>query len=409
MQWSNAMNMTVQDILNLPSLYPLKLCGGTENIHRPVRWFYVAENEGIAEWIEGGEIVFVTGINYTRDENNLLGLLEQAYERNVAALVIMTGQEYIHEIPPKLISRANELGLPLIEQPYSLKMVEVTHAIGTQLVQFSQVKKSSEDVISQLLTGDFPSVETIQLRAKQLKINLLGRHVITVLRLHNIHALFHTDTDAVHENHFFRIKQQCYEALEKWSKQWKQKIPVIRQGDQFSLVLNLDDHDIDAWKKSLIEVIDQISQLDNNLKVFAGLSNEVNSAVAFQRGFWEASQAQEIAFEMQMKNSICQYRDLGVLKLLKAIPNKSVLQQFMHETLGILISDKKHPFVLLETLDAWLKENGNLNDTAKRLGIHRNTLNQRIQKIESLTNQVLTEANFRLNASMALLIWHMSH
>ena len=100
---------------------------------------------------------------------------------------------------------------------------------------------------------------------------------------------------------------------------------------------------------------------------------------------------------------------LGVLKLLKAIPNKSVLQQFMHETVGILISDKKHPFVLLETLDAWLKENGNLNDTAKRLGIHRNTLNQRIQKIESLTNQVLTEANFRLNASMALLIWHMSH
>ena len=80
--------------------------------------------------------------NYTRDEINLLGLLEQAYERNVAALVIMTGQEYIHEIPPKLISRANELGLPLIEQPYSLKMVEVTHAIGTQLVQFSQVKKS---------------------------------------------------------------------------------------------------------------------------------------------------------------------------------------------------------------------------------------------------------------------------
>lgn len=403
------MNMTVQDILNIPSLYPLHLCAGTENIHRPVRWFYVAENEEIAEWIEGGEIVFVTGINYIRDENNLLRLLEQAYERNVAALVIMTGQEYIHEIPPKLILRADELGLPLIEQPYSLKMVEVTHSIGTHLVQFSQVKKSSEDVISQLLTGEFPSVETIQLRAKQLKINLFGHHVIAVLRLHNIQALFHADTNAVHKSHFFRIKQQCYEVLEKWYRQWKQKIPVIRQGDQFSLLLNLDDHDINSWMKSLIEVMDQMSQLDDDLKVFAGLSNEVKSAVAFQRGFWEASQAQEIAFEMQMKNSVCQYRDLGVLKILKAIPNKSVLQKFMYETLGMLISDKKHPFVLLETLDAWLKENGNLNDTAKRLGIHRNTLNQRIQKIELLTNQALSEATFRLNASMALLIWHMSH
>lgn len=403
------MSMTVQDILNLPSLYPMQLRGGAENIHRPVRWFYVAENEGIAQWIEGGEIVFVTGINYVRDENNLLGLLEQAYERNVAALVVMTGKEYIHEIPASLIKRANERRLPLIEQPYSLKMVEVTHVIGTQLVQFSQVKKSTEGVVFQLLTGDFPSLETIQLRARQLNLPLLGRHVIAVLRLHNIHALFHTDTESVHENHFFKIKQQCYEALEKWCKQQQQAIPVIRQGDQFSLVLDLDDHHIDVWMKSLSALIAQMSQLDADLKVFAGLSNEVNSAVAFQRGFWEACQAQEIAFEMQAKNSICQYRDLGVLKLLKAIPNKSVLQQFMHETLGMLINEKKHPFVLLETLDAWLKENGNLNETAKRLGIHRNTLNQRIQKIESLTSQSITEANFRLNASMALLIWHMSH
>ena len=78
--------------------------------------------------------------------------------------------------------------------------------------------------------------------------------------------MFHTDTDAVHENHFSELKQQCYEALEKWSKQWKQKFQSSVRGIRFSLVLNLDDHDIDAWKKSLIEVIDQMSQLDNNLK-----------------------------------------------------------------------------------------------------------------------------------------------
>lgn len=403
------MCMTVQDVLNFPQLYQMQLRAGKQNLYHPVRWFYVAENEGIAEWIEGGEIVFVTGINCVRDESNLLQLLEQAYERHVAALVIMTGEEYIHEIPYSLIARADELGLPLIEQPYSLKMVEVTHVIGTKLVQFSQVKKSTEDVISQLLTGDFPSLETIQLRAKQLNLKVLGRHVVAVLHLHNIHAMFHTDTDVMHENHFYKIKQQCYQALEKWAKQQEQQIPIIRQGDQFSLVLDVEQFEVDTWVKSLSTVIEEMSHFDPELKVYAGFSSEVNSAVAFQRGFWEASQAQEIAFDMQVKNGICQYQNLGVLKLLKAIPNKKVLQQFMHETLGMLISDKKHPFLLLETLDAWLKENGNLNDTAKRLGIHRNTLNQRIHKIESLTTQSLNEANFRLNASIALLIWQMSH
>ena len=403
------MCMTVQDILSLPALYPMKLRAGADNILRPVRWFYVAENEGIAEWIEGGEIVFVTGINYVRDEKNLLALLEQAYERNVAALVVMTGEEYIHDIPLSLIIRSDELNLPLIEQPYSLKMVEVTHVIGTQLVQFSQVKKSSEDVISKLLTGDFPSLDIIQLRAKQLNINLLDRHVIVVLRLQHIHALFNPSANITDKNKFFKIKQQCYEALEQWCLKHQQMIPVIHQGDQFSLVLKLNDQCVDLWIKKIAILIDAMSQFNEDLKVFAGLSNEVNSAVAFQRGFWEASQAQETAFEMQFKSRIFQYSDLGVLRLLKAIPNKNVLQQFMYETLGMLLNDKKHPSILIETLDAWLKENGNLNDASKRLGIHRNTLNQRIQKIESLTNQSLSDANFRLNASMALLIWHMSH
>ncbi|WP_257232192.1 PucR family transcriptional regulator ligand-binding domain-containing protein [Acinetobacter sp. YH01020] len=106
------MSMSVQDVLNLPALYEMKLRAGQSNVHKTVRWFYVAENEGIADWIEGGELVFVTGINYVRDENNLLALLEQASQRNVSGLVVMTGAEFIHVIPPSVIQRAEELQLP---------------------------------------------------------------------------------------------------------------------------------------------------------------------------------------------------------------------------------------------------------------------------------------------------------
>ncbi|WP_273778059.1 helix-turn-helix domain-containing protein [Acinetobacter sp. GSS19] len=46
------------------------------------------------------------------------------------------------------------------------------------------------------------------------------------------------------------------------------------------------------------------------------------------------------------------------------------------------MSQKKQPYLLIETLDAWLKESGNAIQAAARLGIHRNTLNQRIQKLK---------------------------
>ncbi|WP_347455887.1 PucR family transcriptional regulator ligand-binding domain-containing protein [Acinetobacter sp. ANC 7454] len=410
------MSMTVQDILDLPQLQQMQLRAGNDHVQRLVRWFYVAENEGIAEWITGGELIFV-GVNYIRGETNLLALLDQAKQRDAAAMVILTGPDFIQHIPDSVIAKADALGLPLIEQPYSLRMVEVTHVIGTRLVESAQTQKSAEDVLMQLLMGDYPSLDIINMRAKQLNLPVLGRHVVVVLKLHHLQQIFHPDVNGAESFHlpeaqYFQIKQDCYNQLEQWRKQHQQVFPVIRQGDQFNMVLSVAEHDLEYWQALLSELIQQLNchSMNDEYKVFAGLSNEVNSASAFQRGFWEACHAQEIAADLNTETGLSLYRDLGLLKLLKAIPNKILLQQFMQDNIGMLVdTDRKHPYVLLETLDAWLKENGNLMATAQRLGIHRNTLNQRIQKIESLTGQSLTSANFRLNAAVALLIWQMTH
>ncbi len=45
--------------------------------------------------------------------------------------------------------------MPLIEQPYLLKMVIVTERIGTALVRSENVLQSQRDVLMQLVTGDY--------------------------------------------------------------------------------------------------------------------------------------------------------------------------------------------------------------------------------------------------------------
>lgn len=172
----------------------------------------------------------------------------------------------------------------------------------------------------------------------------------------------------------------------------------------------MQDQDLNFWFQALSALVSALRESESDLKLYVGLSTEVNSAVAFQRGYWEACQAEEIAADLKTSSGVCLYNELGVLRLIKAIPNKAVTQQLMNETLGCLIEpEKKQPYLLIETLDAWLKESGNAIQAAARLGIHRNTLNQRIQKIEALTGQSLGNPNFRLNASVALLIWQISH
>ena len=57
------MSLTIADVLALPGLDSMRLRAGEAGLDNAVRWPYVAENTGIAEWVLGGELVFVTGIN----------------------------------------------------------------------------------------------------------------------------------------------------------------------------------------------------------------------------------------------------------------------------------------------------------------------------------------------------------
>ena len=159
------MSLTVSEILALDGLSAMRLRAGKQGLQLAVRWYYVAENENIAEWIMGGELVFITGINHPRDEDNLIHLLMEGKQRGIAGMVILTGDAYIQAIPPRLIALADELGIPLIEQPYLLKMVIVTERIGTALVRSENALQSQRDILLQLLTGDFPDLQILHQRA----------------------------------------------------------------------------------------------------------------------------------------------------------------------------------------------------------------------------------------------------
>jgi hypothetical protein len=94
----------------------------------------VAENRSFKSWVKGGELVFVTGISRHRSPQNLAECLYEGKECNVSGLVVLTGDAYIGQLPNTLCRLADELEIPLFEQPYSLPMVEVTEAIGRAIV-----------------------------------------------------------------------------------------------------------------------------------------------------------------------------------------------------------------------------------------------------------------------------------
>lgn len=403
------MSLTVQNVLDLSGLESMSLRAGLPHIHKSVRWYYVAENEGIAEWIMGGELVFVTGINHSRNEKNLLRLLNEGYEKDISGMVILTGKDFIKAIPPSVVSLADTLGIPLIEQPYSLKMVVVTQIIGTALVQRASTLRSQRDILTQMLTGEYPSLDIARQRAEHLHLALNRPHRIVAMRLAHIQALFDTLSPELAEEQLQKASLHVSEYLKQCLVAHNEEMPLVELGELFILVLANDAESLQQ-QKQWIQHIQQVAVAGfSPLALRSGISSSVRSIVQLSQGFMEARRALDIAEVMQPNCGLCDYSELGVLKLLSAVRDPALVTQFMKDTLGKLYEPyRKYPFLLIETLETVLQENGNFIRAAERLSIHRNTLHQRVQRIEQQTEQSLSDPQFRLNASVALLIWRMS-
>ncbi|MEH3023610.1 MAG: PucR family transcriptional regulator ligand-binding domain-containing protein [Pseudomonas oryzihabitans] len=399
------MSLTVSDILELPGLEELAIRAGAGQLHRSVRWPYVAENEGIAEWVMGGELVFVTGVNHARNETNLLDIVEDGVAVGIAGLVILTGGTFIQAIPRSVIARAEELGLPLIEQPYLLKMVVVTQVIGTALVHRTQEKRSRQDILGQLLSGDYPSLAIARQRAEHAQLPVEGPRRLVALRLSSVNLLFERMPPGEAERELQRTRQVVQDALEAWNRAQPDALPITLQGDLFIAL----PRDGDTLRQDLSQLHRALTGLIGELTLFMGMAHRVDDCGQYRRAVHQARQALDVAENLRPASGWCDFSELGVLRLLQSIEDRSVIDLFVRETLGPLIEpSRKHPFALVETLDALLQENGNVLKAAVRLDIHRNTLNQRLRRIEQQSGQSLDDPLFRMNASVALLVWRMT-
>lgn len=81
------MSISVKDILKLDSLRKINLVGGEGGLEKSIEWIYVAECfenplEGI-KWLQGGEIIFITGVGIRENEGLLLDFIKGISEKMV--------------------------------------------------------------------------------------------------------------------------------------------------------------------------------------------------------------------------------------------------------------------------------------------------------------------------------------
>lgn len=147
-------------------------------------------------------------------------------------------------------------------------------------------------------------------------------------------------------------------------------------------------------------------QLDG-VVVHAGFGKVRNKMIESSASFEEAYQVIEVSRSVAQLKGCLFYDKLGVYQLLKAAPYR-FLQSFVQDHLGELIQyDQEHELQLMVTLKAYMNAFGSKLETAKVLYIHRQTLYNRLDKLDELLGEDWLTPHRRTSIEMALLAHDM--
>ncbi|ETT81547.1 PucR family transcriptional regulator ligand-binding domain-containing protein [Viridibacillus sp. FSL R5-0477] len=137
-----------------------------------------------------------------------------------------------------------------------------------------------------------------------------------------------------------------------------------------------------------------------------GVSRVYKDIAQVKEGYVEAKKA--ITLKKSDIVNTYFYNDLGINRLLLLLIESKQLENYVHDYLDVILSyDKKYESDLFTTLCIYLECNGVKNETADRLFIVRQTLYNRLEKLETLLGSNFMEPSNRLALEVAIKAYQL--
>ena len=236
-------------------------------------------------------------------------------------------------------------------------------------------------LVEALVTGDFPSPQAVQDRARRLGYTLAPSYMVLAASTQG--------------------PPPAAETLRREAAAVRQGALGHLRGEVLLLLYPLTSPEPpQAIRKTGEQAATELGRrLGTPLTV--GLGRPYPSPQGVKRSYQEAEQALSMGGRLFGPASFTYFGDMDIYRLLFALRPSGELQSFYQEHLGRLVEyDRRRGGELLKTLDALLRQ-PTLAAAATALKVHRNTLLYRLRRIGQLTGVDLDDPETRLSLSLA--------
>lgn len=125
--------LTLKQCLSMPELGGARLVAGSVNSDVPIRMVHVIEEPDVGKWIEPDLLVLTTG-HHLQSEAAAISAIRDFKAHGIAGVMVATGR-YLSEISPAIRKTANEVGLAVVELPWDRPFVHIVAAVHRRIIQ----------------------------------------------------------------------------------------------------------------------------------------------------------------------------------------------------------------------------------------------------------------------------------
>lgn len=429
--------VTIRDLLSVRSL-GLRLRAAPGKVDTPVRWAHPTELIDPRPYLSGQELVLTVGTGLQEDQRcrDFVGHLVEA---EVTALGYGTG-DVSPEIPPALLETCRDRNLPLLEVPAGVPFQAITELLADRRAEARTARsRRVQQLASRLLdaiAGDQPLTSLVQIVQDELggRFEFRGGALHwapvteadvrpaqeTLDHLAAVLAVRQHEVDVEAANRRSELGRLLDLVLQGRADPEVLQHPLSTAGippDRLVVVAAWPQMaaeliaprvtpgvvaDLEAATISISGDVGQVVEVANDLSLACGIG-EPAPLSRLRQVLPPALAALRLA---RRRGAPMGYQDLASFEGLLEQQPPERLAPFADSLIGPLVEhDRQHRGALVDTLRAFLDNDGSVNATARQLYLHSNSLRHRLRRIQELTGshpQVFSE---RVALAIGLWAW----
>ena len=386
MKWGGKMSVVVGKLFDIFLRSEIKLVAGEGGLDNMVEWFHVMVDEKEAPFINEGELI-VTSASFFEDTTAFFAFVQAMHDKETCGMLIPLGRG-LAQLPTEVVDYCNAHAYPLIVASRKCDMSRLMKVFSMQILS---AEKASHQLFPAMKNAiSFPKKTELYMPTFfEYGFQNKDSYTVIIIKVEEFQAMTTTERKRL-------IKFMEQTLLVAGDKSFE-----LTMDDVFVLVFS--DYSGTRIKEITSKIIERLRK--RGYTFYAGMSENLPGLYALSSAYLQTEQIISMSEQLEWKNILVHYRDLGALRLLLSVADKKAKRTFYNSVLGRLETyDKNNGTTYLAFLETYMNNNCSISATADKMFVHRNTIVYKLNKIEELLDRDLSQIDVRAELYLACML-----